>query len=497
MNSIEGQPEFEVSIKIEMEKISDMNFPVANWPLPTPKGLVYEQPSRKAKEKKKCGDCGVFFNRFHECRVVKDINCKYCQRTFHGQEKVSSHEKTCKIYHKYVEFGTYGAVGEGNAKVKCTVCQRNFGTQPALFRHLQRIHSDLFLDDVTMVKFNCQGCNQSFKFQAQLKKHKKICGVVKAVKDEKKKNPKVKQDTTCQTCFATFANKAYKNHAQTCAKYQNLIYGSMCLICHKSFEARKKLLNHVTSVHRQALERNQRNLAQKRTCEDCKEIIEIKYYEQHQERCHVRLERQKQKAEDPQARQAAAQVPKENDPLLVPNRKCNLCNETVPRNEFTFHYQTCSRAFTFVQDTLCKICKLHWGNPRDVLLHILDTHAANVTAASAVQDHQQQGQELDGDDDEFIEEHDNRGLLPVAVRPVNVPADLNNNPIIANLPSRNNRYHDGQMEDPFNIKKLVVCPMCTGKFAYKEDLFNHMSLYHRVPANLCLNIGLEYRIINV
>ena len=93
----------------------------------------------------------------------------------------------------------------------------------------------------------------------------------------------------------------------------------------------------------------------------------------------------------------------------------------------------------------------------------------------------------DDDKDEYIEEEEeednhHRGLVPVptgAVGSVNVPnADMNNNPIIANLPSRNSRYHDGQMEDPFNIKKLVICPMCNGKFAYKEDLFNHMSLYH-------------------
>ena len=90
-----------------------------------------------------------------------------------------------------------------------------------------------------------------------------------------------------------------------------------------------------------------------------------------------------------EARQVGAQVPKENDPLLVPNRKCNLCNEMVPGNEFTFHYQTCSRAFTFVQDTVCKICKLHWGNPQDVLLHILERHADHVRNAMAGQDHQQ------------------------------------------------------------------------------------------------------------
>ena len=270
--------EIEVSIKIEMEKVSDVTFPIANWPLPTPKGLVYEQPSRKAKDKKKCGDCGAFFNRFHECRVVKDINCKYCQRQFHGQEKVSKHEKTCRIYHKYVEFTTSG---EGNAdKVKCTVCQRYFGTQPALFRHLQRKHSNLFLDDVTLVKFNCQGCNQSFKFQAQLKKHEKFCQNKPLKEKPKPGEKKIPQDATCQTCFATLTKKAFKNHAGTCAKYQNLIYGSMCLICHKSFANRRKLLNHVANVHREALERNQRNLAQKRTCEDCSEIIENKYYQQ-------------------------------------------------------------------------------------------------------------------------------------------------------------------------------------------------------------------------
>ena len=477
-------------------------FPVAKWPPPvtsTPLAISFEQPTRKAKEKKKCGDCGVMFNRYHECRPKKDEKCKYCQRIL-PFKNVKNHEKKCKIFHKYVEFGN-----EDGTRVRCKVCPspRLFITQAAVFCHLQRIHAELFVDDVAKVKFNCHTCNQSFNYRFQLKKHAIVCGAAGNLtvgKQEKKFDGKKEEGvgTTCQICYTTYSKASMAKHAKVCKAYQNLIYGSTCLVCNKEFAMRRGLLIHVRSQHRDAFERNQRNLAQKKECGHCKETIEIKYFEQHQQCCRIRQANQKayQKLEPP-SRQA--QVPKETDPLRVPNRKCNLCNETVARNNFTFHYETCTRAFTFVQDTVCKICKLRWGSSRDVLLHVLDAHPATV-AADDIEIHD------DVVEEENEEENNQRALVQVpvvgggegqAVQRPRQTLDFNNNRIISELPSRNSRYQDRQSVDPFNISKLVICPICTGKFAFKEDLFNHMSQYHRVPAARCLNIGLQYRIINV
>ena len=127
---LDTKTEIQVSIKIEMEKMSE-TFPVANWPPPvtsTPLAISFEQPTRKAKEKKKCGDCGVMFNRYHECPPKKDEKCNYCQRIL-SSRNLRNHEKTCKIFYKYVEFGN-----EAGARVKCKVCPREFITQAAVFR---------------------------------------------------------------------------------------------------------------------------------------------------------------------------------------------------------------------------------------------------------------------------------------------------------------------------------------------------------------------------
>ena len=371
------------SIFIKMEEPKEM----PPWPQPSmehfkqPSGLAFEQPPRKAKEKKRCGDCKKTFIGEHFCcpkklggrKSLGDPICQYCKRKFGGYNQLFRvHESKCKLFHTHIELKTLG-----DDRVKCKVCYRIFSGQGTCFIHLEKTHANLFVDDKTVVKFDCDFCKKSFRFQAALKQH-------------------------------------------------------------------------ISKIHK-----DQKNA-----------VVPVK--------------------EQPK--------PQENqEPLRVvqnpnPNRRCGFCNEMVVRAEFTEHFEKCRKASAFVQDKVCKICKLRWGTPRDALLHVMDDHAGRMNG------------DQDDDDEDTTEDNENQRALvqpaPVIQEPVQNP---NNGWVLdqfASLPSRNVDFANVRV-DPLMITKLVVCTLCQGKFAYKEDLFNHMSQFHRVPPNLILTIGLNFKVINV
>ena len=377
-------------ILIKMEEPKE-NPSVPQWPsmenFKQPSGLAFDTPPRKAKEKKRCGDCKKTFIGEHFCcpkklgrgrRSLGEAICQYCKRKYdYHTQHFRIHESKCKSFHTYIELKTLG-----DDRAKCKVCYRIFSSQGSCFVHMDKAHANLFpdqsfknktfVDDKTMVKFNCDLCKKSFRFQAALKQH-------------------------------------------------------------------------VSKIHK-----------------DQNSVVPVK------------------------------QQPQENqEPLRVvpnpnPNRECGFCSEMVVRTEFPEHFEKCRKASAFVQDKICKICKLRWGSPRDAILHVMDDHAGEINGQGA-------------DEEDHTEEIENQRALvpgPVIQEPVQNPNSGWVMDQFASLPSRNVDFTNVRV-DPLMITKLVACTLCRGKFAYKEDLFNHMSQFHRVPPNLILTIGLNFKVINV
>ena len=265
-----------------------------------PAGLAFEQPPRKAKEKKRCGDCKKTFIKEHFCspknltkpgrRTYGEPVCQHCRRRYEiNNANFRTHESKCKLYNTHLELKTLG-----DNRVKCKICYRIFAGQGTAFLHVEKTHANLFVDDKTVVNFNCELCKKTFRFHAALKQH------------------------------MSKMHKEPKNAAVPVT------------------QAPKHALEHVIQLPKHAVE----------------PVIQ-----------------------PPKQREN-----EENDMLRVAqnqNRKCGFCSVLVSRQEFPEHFEKCRKASVYVQDTVCKICKLRWGTPCDALRHVIEDHPGNAQDVDA------------------------------------------------------------------------------------------------------------------
>ena len=161
-----------------------------------PKTSLKKIRKRKLKE-------GLIHGNAGQKRTKQQFNCQYCKVNIYTKINWLQHEQLCKIVGKY-----------RRGKI-CILCQSNIYSAN-LKSHFLEKHGDQFnnAEKEVLSKSNsshCKHCKLYFK----------------------------------QNLFA---------HESTCEQFIQVVRGTQCLICNKSFQLRKHAVHHVKKFHKQNLQ---------------------------------------------------------------------------------------------------------------------------------------------------------------------------------------------------------------------------------------------------
>ena len=264
------------------------------------------------EKKHVCTTCNKSFfkkSRLNEHLVIhtgeKPYKCNACGKGFSLRDNMRKHEKT------------YCAKLEKTLDIACDLCSSMFKTAEYLKRHRKLMH------DAAQKYYKCNFCDHETIHLGNLKKHEQLAHI--------DGDTKVK----CEKCFKVVSSRSLKTHQTAHCSFGNQDKNFICEKCPASFNAQKKLKQHMKVVH---------GPIQRVECKMCGSVFKS------QERLKVHMR---------------------NTHSSNPPRKCEICNKDIrgPIHQFRNHILTHSN-----RRESCNVCLKSLANKKELDLHILRAH---------------------------------------------------------------------------------------------------------------------------